>query len=65
VRGINLPTRVPDAMLFRAVDPDAVTEPEDEADDAPWGGCGLTFLTARLPNLDGNLAGYCPRSRLQ
>jgi len=25
-----------DAMLFPAVDPDAATEPEDDAADAPW-----------------------------
>jgi hypothetical protein len=29
-------TRPPDAMLFLAVDPDAGTEAEDEASDAPW-----------------------------
>jgi len=27
---------LPDAMLFPAVDPDAVSEPDDEASDAPW-----------------------------
>jgi len=27
---------LPDAMLFPAIDPDAITQPEDEATDAPW-----------------------------
>jgi hypothetical protein len=27
---------LPDAMLFPAVDPDATTESEDDAADAPW-----------------------------
>ena len=27
---------LPDAMLFPAVDPDAPTEPENEADGVPW-----------------------------